>query len=202
MPTADRQRGLTSRLHRMDDCRPVLITDGVLIDLPITVDLIYLDPADGELLWSFEAVVDFDDALVVRSLNMWARNGLDITRLQQEFRWATPLDIVGRLVPKLLAEDHDIYSVDLPVTGYPEVTGGPRDASGALTDDFLEAIAREYLNLGRGYADELSTRFLVSRRTVVSWVEKARRRGILTPVRPGQFGGQIVPLAKRRPVSS
>ena len=201
MSTGDRQRGLTSRLHRMDECRPVAVTDNVLIDLPVSVDVIYMDPDSGELLWSFVAVVDFDETLVIRSLNMWAKDGLDITRLQQEFRWATPVDIVGRLVPKLVTEGQDIYAVDLPITGYPEVAGGPRDASGALTDDFLESIAREYLKLGRGYADELSTRFLVSRRTVVSWVEKARRRGILTPVRPGQCGGQIVPRAKRRPVS-
>jgi len=55
----------------------------------------------------------------------------------------------------------------------------------------------QYRRRGRGYADELSTRFLVSRRTVVSWVEKARRRGILSPVRPGQFGGELVPLSRR-----
>jgi len=39
----------------------------------------------------------------------------------------------------------------------------------------------------------------VSQRTVVSWVEKARRRGILTRVRPGSYGGEIVPRTKRRP---
>jgi len=49
----------------------------------------------------------------------------------------------------------------------------------------------QYRRRGCGYADELSTRFQASRRTVVSWVEKARRRGILSPVRPGQFGGKL-----------
>jgi hypothetical protein len=164
----------------------------------VTVDLIYLDPDSRELLWSLEAIVDFTDSLIVRSVEIWSRDGLDVTRLQQEFRWATPLDIVGRLIPRMVAEGKDIYSADLPVTGFPEAAGTPHDATGALTDEFLESIAREYLALGRGYADELATRFLVSRRTVVSWVEKARRRGILSPVRPGQFGGRIIPKAERR----
>ena len=194
-----RPPGLSSRVRRLPGCRPVDIGGGVAIDLPVTVDLLFVDPDSGELQWSVEAIVDRDDDLVIRSLTVWARGGLDVVRLQREFRWATPLDIVGRLVPRLIADGQDPFGVDLPVTGYPEAGGIPHDATGALTDAFLESIAREYLALGRGYADELADRFLVSRRTVVSWVEKARRRGILTPVRPGQFGGEIVPAAGRRP---
>lgn len=190
---------MSSRLHPIAGSRPVAITESVTVKLPVTVDLLFIDPVSYEKQWSVEAVVDYNEELVMRSLTMWSRDGLDVVRLQHEFRWATPLDIVGRLVPKLIAAGADIYAVDLPVTGFPEVAGNPHDATGALTDDFLESIAREYLSLGRGYADELATRFLVSKRTVVSWIEKARRRGILSPVRPGQFGGRIVPKAERRP---
>lgn len=198
MTAPARPPGMSSRLHRMPDARPIALNDAVTLELPVTVDLIFIDPESGAKVWYFEAVVDYDDSLVLRSLTMWGRDGLDIVRLQHEFRWATPLDIVGRLVPRLLAEGEDIYALDLPVSGFPEAAGGPaHDPTGALTDEFLESIAREYLNLGRGYADELSTRFLVSKRTVVSWVEKARRRGILSPVRPGQFGGHIIPMAER-----
>lgn len=198
MPASERPPGMSSRLHPMTDAQPVAISDSATIDLPVVVDLMFIDPESGEKVWYFEAVVDYDDSLVLRSLTMWGRDGLDIVRLQHEFRWATPLDIVGRLVPKLIANGADIYAVDLPVTGFPEAAGGPaHDPAGALTEEFLESIAREYLNLGRGYADELASRFLVSRRTVVSWVEKARRRGILSPVRPGQFGGHIIPKGER-----
>lgn len=200
MTAPARPPGMSSRLHRMPDSRPVVIAETATLDLPVTVDLLFVDPETGEKQWSFEAVVDHDDELVIRSLAMWSRDGLDVVRLQHEFRWATPLDIVGRLVPKLLADGADIYSVDLPVTGFPEAAGSPHDSTGALTDEFLESIAREYLNLGRGYADELATRFLVSKRTIVSWIEKARRRGILSPVRPGQFGGHIIPAAERSPL--
>ena len=198
MSASKRPPGVSSRLYPMADARPVAISDSTSLNLPVVVDLMFIDPESGEKVWYLEAVVDYDDSLVLRSLTMWKKDGLDVVRLQHEFRWATPLDIVGRLVPRLLAEGKDIYAVDLPVGGFPEAAGGPaHDPTGALTDEFLESIAREYLNLGRGYADELSTRFLVSKRTVVSWVEKARRRGILSPVRPGQFGGHIVPKGQR-----
>jgi transposase len=67
-----------------------------------------------------------------------------------------------------------------------------------LSDPFLEEIAREYLRIGRGYARAIASERHVSERTVVSWVEKARRRGILTRVPPGSFGGTIVPKSRRR----
>jgi hypothetical protein len=37
----------------------------------------------------------------------------------------------------------------------------------------------------------------VSPRTVVSWIEKARRRGILTRVPQGGYGGEIIPRSRR-----
>ena len=35
--------------------------------------------------------------------------------------------------------------------------------------------------------------YQVAPRTVVSWVQKARRRGLLTPARPGVAGGEVRP---------
>jgi transposase-like protein len=66
-----------------------------------------------------------------------------------------------------------------------------------LSSEFLEDIAREYLTLGPGYSRTLSISYQVSPRTVVSWVEKARSRGILSPAQPGRHGGQmsVPPLA-------
>jgi len=69
---------------------------------------------------------------------------------------------------------------------------------GRLTDEFLEDIATEYLAGGRGSTQRIADERRVSRRTVVGWIVKARERGILTPVRPGQFGGELVPREQRR----
>ena len=68
-----------------------------------------------------------------------------------------------------------------------------------LGDAFLEDVARQYLAIGRGYARAIAAERHVSQRTVVSWIEKARRRGILTRVPAGSFGGTIVPKARRQP---
>ena len=61
-----------------------------------------------------------------------------------------------------------------------------------------EQVARDYLAIGRGYATAMSIEHGVSPRTVVSWVEKARQRGILTPVPKGGFGGRVVSKRRRR----
>ena len=60
-----------------------------------------------------------------------------------------------------------------------------------LTDAFLEVIAVRYLRLGRGYAKAIAAERNVSPRTVVSWIEKARERGILTGTSPGSMGGSL-----------
>ena len=79
------------------------------------------------------------------------------------------------------------FDVDLPLTGFPEAATLDRPSNQPLTDQFLEDIAREYLSIGRGYARAIAAERHVSERTVVSWVEKARKQGILTRVRPGSL---------------
>ncbi len=68
-----------------------------------------------------------------------------------------------------------------------------------LTAGFLEAVAHEYLTIGRGYARAIAAERGVTERAVVSWVEKARRRGILTREPAGSYGGEVVPKSRRRP---
>ncbi len=199
MTTADRP-GVTSRIRpgagrkriwRIDDTRR--------FPLPVIVDHQYVDPATGEVGWRIEATIDLVDGepALVR-MNAHAPAGLDAYRMQREFRWASPLEIVRVGVPSLLARGLDPFATDLPLTGFPEAADLRQPSNEPLSDTFLEDIAREYLEVGRGYARAISQERGVSERTVVSWVEKARRRGILTPVRQGSFGGSIVPTSRRR----
>jgi hypothetical protein len=118
--------------------------------------------------------------------------------MQREFRWASPLEVVRVGVPTLLARGIDPFDHDLPLSGFPEATALTGPANERLTDGFLEEIAHEYLAIGRGYARAIAAERGVSERTVVSWVEKARRRGILTRVTPGSYGGEVVPRSRRR----
>ena len=168
--------------------------------LPVIVDHMFVEPDTGELGWLIEATIDLldgDPALV--RMNAHVPGGLDPYRMQREFRWASPLELVRDGVPVLLGRGIDPFDVDLPLSGFPEAAALDRPSNQPLTDTFLEEIAREYLSIGRGYARAIAAERRVSERTVVSWVEKARKQGILTRVRPGSFGGEIVPKSKRRP---
>ena len=48
-----------------------------------------------------------------------------------------------------------------------------------------------------GYAQAIAAERGIAERTVVSWVEKARRRGILTKVPAGSNGDEVVPRSHR-----
>ena len=113
--------------------------------------------------------------------------------LQREFRWKTPLEVVTALLPRLLLDGVDPYTIDLPVTGFPAAAIQPMRRRRYLSEEFLETIAREYLVRGRGYAASLAGEYFVSPRTVISWVEKARARGMLSaPPRRGAVGGELL----------
>jgi hypothetical protein len=157
-----------------------------------------VDPDTGEVSWCIEATIALVDGRpALTRMDVRAARGLDPAFLQREFRWASPLEVVLRTVPLLLERGIDPFTYDLPTTGFPEAADLPRRSNAPLTDDFLEQIAREYLERGRGYAAAIAAERHVSPRTVVGWVEKARRRGILTRVPPGGVGGEIVPKSRR-----
>lgn len=105
-----------------------------------------------------------------------APTGLDPTALQRDFRWASPLEVVTGLMPALLDAGIDPFDKDLPLTGFPAVATRQRARQRILSDQFLTTIAREYTLRGRGYAASLAEEYVVSPRTVVSWIEKARTR--------------------------
>ncbi len=188
--TAGRGPGISSWLHRCPSRASWTAANGQVVDLPVILDI--AEASGGELLWTVEATIDLVDGeprLV--ALTMQHPSGIDPHQMRREFRWATPVEVVTRTVPALMARGVDPFDHDYAVTGYPDAADPDRSPRRRLSPEFLEEIARRYLDLGRGYADELAAEYSVSRRTAISWVEKARQRGILTATRPGAVGGAL-----------
>ncbi|MGA9146258.1 MAG: hypothetical protein WBZ04_01740, partial [Candidatus Nanopelagicales bacterium] len=98
-----RPTGISSRLHTAPGPRYAWTApNGQSVSLPVTLDIIDVKP-DGTVAWSVEAVVDLiGEAPKVTSISISSTQGLDLARLQQKFRWATPLEVVTRMVPALL----------------------------------------------------------------------------------------------------
>lgn len=186
-----RPTGISSRVSPARGPRHPWQVGNIVIDLPVVVDWVCVDTAGCEDT-RVEVRIDLvAGAPQVVDMTLTAPHGLDLSTLQRDFRWASPLEVVTGLMPRLMESGTDPYAVDLPLNGFPAVAvqqGGRR----ALSDEFLLNIAREYTIRGRGYATSLAAEFCVTPRTVVSWVEKARSRGLLTrPSSRGAIGGEI-----------
>ena len=197
MRTPARPDGISSRFRRATGPRHPWTTGPVTIDLPIIVDWVHVDPATGEETIRIEARVDLvGDQPQIVDMSLTARDGLDLVALQRDFQWASPLSAVTGILPRLINAGSDPFAVDLPVTGFPAVAIQPQRRRGVLSDEFLTTIAREYLARGRGYTASLADEYFVTPRTVVSWVEKARARGILSaPPAKGAAGGRLLTKA-------
>ena len=194
MGALPRPAGVSSRIIRAKGPRHPWTALGETVDLPVIIDWVWVDPATGEDLVRIEAKVDLvGDAPAIVQMSFVASAGLDTLTLQRDFRWTTPLDVVTGLLPQLLHAGVDVYKSDLPVTGFPAIAIQPVRRRRSLSDEFLEMIAREYLVRGRGYAASLAREYVVTPRTVISWVEKARGRGMLSaPPRRGAVGGRMI----------
>ena len=193
--------------------RPWTASNGQVVHLPVTVDLVNIVPPDRIVAWAFTATIDLrrGEPRLIKMV-VEERSGLNIARLQEEFRWGSPLEIVRYTVPELLARGVDPFAYEFPVAGFPGATEVGAARRWALTDDFLEEMARRYLELltvglvfsvyylelGRGYSRTLAAEHSVSPRTAISWIEKARQRGILSAVGVGSFGGRIIPASERQ----
>ena len=191
--TGERPVGVSSRVRPVPGRRRTWTAgNGIRVELPLIVDYVVTGES-GSPEMQIEATVDVVDGRpAITSMSLVRARGLDVQGLQREFRWQTPLDVVERMVPRLLAEGIDPLAIDLPVTGFPEVASASRTGRGQLSDAFLRDIAEEYLRLGRGYARRIALERNVSPRTVVSWVVKARERGILGPApKRGAYGGEL-----------
>ncbi len=128
----------------------------------------------GEAVWTVTARVDMVERRpqTVEVL-VSTPDGLDTVLLDRTFRWATPLDVVTQWAPRVLEEGRD------PLAEEPPSDGWVAFERQELTDEFLTQIGREYVQLGRGYTGALAAKYSTSPRTVRSWVEKARERGLL-----------------------
>ena len=149
-------------------------SNGQTLVLPLAVSVWETDQVTGEARWTVTARVD----LVNRrpqtvEVLVSTPDGLDNALLDRTFRWATPVDVVTQWAPRMLADGHD------PLTEEPPSDGWVAFERQALTDEFLTQIGREYVDLGRGYTGTLATKYGTTPRTVRSWVEKARERGLL-----------------------
>lgn len=187
-----RPTGISSRITPAPGPRHPWQVRDVVIDLPVVVDWVCVDTAGCEDT-RIEARIDLvAGAPQVVDMRFAAPAGLDLSALQRNFRWASPLEVVTGLMPRLIENGIDPYAADLPLTGFPAVAAQPERRRGALSDEFLVAIAREYIVRGRGYATSLAAEYFVTPRTVISWVEKARDRGLLTrPSKRGAVGGKL-----------
>lgn len=190
-----RPPGVSSRIRRVRGPRQAwTTTEGVTVDLPVIVDWVSIEPGTGDEAVRVESRVDMvggQPAIVEMVLT--ARDGLDVVALQRDFRWASPLEVVTGVLPRLIAAGEDPFSAELPVAGFPAAAFQPVSRRGTLTDEFLTTIAREYLARGRGYARSLAAEYFVTPRAVVSWVEKARARGLLSaPPARGATGGRLI----------
>ncbi len=195
---ARRPPGTSSRLRRVTGTRRAWVTpSGHSIDLPVVVDIVHVDQITGRRVWSVEARIDLvDDIPALVSVSVASAVGLRPDLMQERFRWATPIDIVLVTVPQLLELGIDPFTFAYPLDGFPNAAHIERTVPARLTDEFLTEIVVRYLRLGRGYATTIAHERNVSPRTVVSWIEKARARGILTPTTPGAVGGKLVNRAR------
>lgn len=195
MGATRRPPGVSSRIKRVRGPHQTWMAQGVPVELPVVVDWVCVEPETGEESVRIQARVDLvGEEPVIVEMSLTARDGLDLAALQQEFRWASPLEVVTGILPRLIAAGEDPYSADIPTTGFPAAAIRPALLRRRLTDEFLTTIAREYLARGRGYPASLAAEYGVTPRAVVNWVEKARARGLLSPPPTrGAVGGKLIP---------
>ena len=172
--------------------------NGEVVDLPVVVDYVVTE-SDGSESVRIEVTVSKRGGWpTMTGAEFSCEDGLDPGLLEREFRWRTPLDIVERLMPRLMSQGVDPYDMDLPTSGYPEAASGALVGRPALSEHFLRARAEDYLRLGRGYSRLMAAEFGVSPRTAASWIAKARKAGIISaPSGPGRVGGELVPPTTR-----
>lgn len=144
-----RPAGVSSRLHPGTGPTTSWHADnGARVDLPVVLDLVEIEEATGRVRWWVVATIGAPRGTpVVVHMSIGAEEGLDVIRLQREFRWQTPVDVVTRIVPRLLQRGEDPFRHEYPITGYPEASLLKATQGRQLSDEFLEDIAREYLQL-------------------------------------------------------
>lgn len=155
--------------------------------VPFGVTIRYVDPASGKAFLEVAGRIDERDGRpVLTQVAFDSDDGWDLVWFQKWWKWA---DLI-KLGLKLCQSDGTRAEID----DYIAKMGRRHE----LTDGYLAVIAARYLELGRGYAPQLAREYVVSARTITSWVVLARERGLLTqPERVGAVGGQLTAKGKR-----
>jgi len=183
-----RPPGCTSRVRKgSGPVKTWTASNGQVVQLPLIVDHVNVDPENGVRLWCVEARIDLvlgRPELV--EVQLQGNPFLDPVHLQRFFRWATPIEVVRVTVPSLLEKGVDPFKYDYSINGYPDSANVERKPTNRLSDEFLQEVVRQYVEVGHGYANTIARQRGVSPRTVISWVEKARKRGFLGPTTPGR----------------
>ena len=187
---AREEPGVTSRLRKFGSTRDFWdLPCGGRLPFPVVLDVQKIDPAARTLKWRIEALVGLvDNVPKLNGVCVTSADGIDPNHLQLFFRWRSPIDVVALMVPELVRAGQDPFDYDYPIDGFPDAANLERTNLTRLTDEFLEDIAEQYRRLGRGYAAKIAHQKGVSRRTVVSWIEKARSRGIIGKALKGSWG--------------
>jgi len=158
--------------------------NGASVPLPLVVVLFDVDATSGRETWRFEVTVELvDGAPQATRYDLKNINGFNPVFMEKMFRWGTPLHVVTFHLPVLISEGIDIWQAELPF----DARSGADPETGRHTDEFLLHIVEEYERIGSGYAKELSALYGVAPRTVVSWMEKARKRGLAAPATKGRI---------------
>lgn len=183
-----RPLGVSSRVREVAGKAKIwTASNGQQVRLPLIVDHMNIDEKSGNQTWLVEAKVDLVEmAPELISVHVEATSGLDAVVLQRFFRWVTPLEVVRFAIPTLLEKGINPLCYDFPTEGFPDAAHIGAPVNKRLSDEFLLQLAQEYVDIGRGYAKTIAQRRGVSPRTVVSWVEKARKRGFIEPTKPGR----------------
>ncbi|WP_145975806.1 hypothetical protein [Ruegeria atlantica] len=180
-------------MRRLDGPEQIwFLPDGEKLSFPVALDIQSVAPGSREVDWRIDAHMTLQNRVpIMAALHITNPSGIDPAHMKAFFRWETPLDVVRILVPDLLRRGVDPFDYNYPTRGFPDAAIQSRHPLSALTDDFLREIADQYRAIGRGYSAKIAAEFGVSKRTAVSWVEKARKKGILGKTRPGKYGEDV-----------
>lgn len=189
----ERRIGVTSRLRRLDGREQIwFLPDGGKLSFPVALDIQSVAADSHNLEWRIDAHMTLQNGVpIMAALHITNPSGIDPAHMKAFFRWETPLDVVRILVPDLVRRGVDPFDYSYPTRGFPDAAISSRHPLSPLTDEFLHEIADQYRAIGRGYAAKIAAEFGVSKRTAISWVEKARKKGILGKTRPGKFGEDV-----------
>ena len=148
--------------------------NGAAVVLPVTVTYREQDDLTGEVVGSLVARVELIDGRPQTvSFHFEAPDGALEPRMQRDFRWSSPREIVETWMAEVIARGGDPLTEPVPLDYW--APPGRQE----LTPDFLDEIAEQYHELGYGYANVLARKYQTTPRTVRSWVERAKKIGII-----------------------